>query len=119
MPCSRTQHGDACGVRTQDLSIRSPTLYHYATALPIYDRVSINIIQGIKTDLYEVVTEGGPTSNNSSLISFTVIIFQNSLHQNYGVYSILPDLITLYNMAHLLALNVLLLPGDLTIIFID
>ena len=34
MPCSRTQHGDACGDRTQDLSIRSPTLYHYATALP-------------------------------------------------------------------------------------
>ena len=35
MPCSRTQHGDACGDRTQDLSIRSPTLYHYATALPM------------------------------------------------------------------------------------
>ena len=34
MSCSRTQRGDACGVRTQDLSIRSPTLYHYATALP-------------------------------------------------------------------------------------
>ena len=31
---SRTQHGDACGDRTQDLSIRSPTLYHYATAHP-------------------------------------------------------------------------------------
>ena len=41
MPCSRTQHGDACGVRTQDLSIRSPTLYHYATALPfsIFDHI--------------------------------------------------------------------------------
>ena len=34
--CSRTQHGDACGDRTQDLSIRSPTLYHYATTLPFY-----------------------------------------------------------------------------------
>ena len=34
MSCSRTQHGVACGDRTQDLSIRSPTLYHYATALP-------------------------------------------------------------------------------------
>ena len=34
MSCSRTQHGDACGDGTQDLSIRSPTLYHYATALP-------------------------------------------------------------------------------------
>ena len=32
MSCSRTQHGDACGDRTQDLSIQSPTLYHYATA---------------------------------------------------------------------------------------
>ena len=28
---SRTQHGDACGDRIQDLSIRSLTLYHYAT----------------------------------------------------------------------------------------
>ena len=26
MSCSKTQHGDACGDRTQDLSIRSPTL---------------------------------------------------------------------------------------------
>ena len=33
MSCSRTQKGEACGDRTQDLSIRSPTLYHYATAL--------------------------------------------------------------------------------------
>ena len=32
--CSRTQHGDACGVRTHDLSIQSPTLYRYATGLP-------------------------------------------------------------------------------------
>ena len=31
--CSRTQHGAACGGRTQDLSTRSPMLYHYATAL--------------------------------------------------------------------------------------
>ena len=34
MSCPRTHHGDACGDRTQDLSIQSPTLYHYATALP-------------------------------------------------------------------------------------
>ena len=26
MSCSRIQHGDACGDRTQDLSLRSPTL---------------------------------------------------------------------------------------------
>ena len=32
MFCSRTQHGAACGDRTQDLSTRSPTLDHYATA---------------------------------------------------------------------------------------
>ena len=37
MSCSRTQYGDACGDRTQDLSIQSPTLYHYATALPTHD----------------------------------------------------------------------------------
>ena len=36
--------------------------------------------------------EGDPRSNvNYSLILFTVAIFQNSLHQNYGVYSIVPD----------------------------
>ena len=28
LSCSRTQRGDACGVRTQDLSIRSQMLYH-------------------------------------------------------------------------------------------
>ena len=33
MSCSRTQHGAACEDRTQDLAIRSPTLYHYATEL--------------------------------------------------------------------------------------
>ena len=47
MPCSRTQHGDACGVRTQDLKIRSPTLYHYATALPM---VVLDLIQ--KNDFF-------------------------------------------------------------------
>ena len=35
MSCSRTQHGDTCGDRTQDLWIRSPMLYHYAAALPL------------------------------------------------------------------------------------
>ena len=39
MSCSRTQHAVACGDRTQDLSIRSPTLYHYATALPLACKV--------------------------------------------------------------------------------
>ena len=34
MSCSRAQHGAACGDRTHDLSILSPTLYHYAIALP-------------------------------------------------------------------------------------
>ena len=36
MSCSGTQHDDACGDRTQDLSIRIPTLYHYATAHDFY-----------------------------------------------------------------------------------
>ena len=34
MSCSRTQHGGGRS-RTPDLSLRSPTLYHWATALPI------------------------------------------------------------------------------------
>ena len=34
MSCSRTQHGDGRS-RTPDLSLRSPTLYHWATALPL------------------------------------------------------------------------------------
>ena len=42
--------------------------------------------------------EGDPISNaNSSLISFTVAIFQNSLHQNYGACLTLPDLIRFLN----------------------
>ena len=32
--CSRTQHGDLSEDRTPDLSLRSPTLYHWATAPP-------------------------------------------------------------------------------------
>ena len=34
MSCSRTQHGGGRS-RTPDLSLRSPTLYHWATALPV------------------------------------------------------------------------------------
>ena len=37
MSCSRTQHGGGRS-RTPDLSLRSPTLYHWATALPIYKK---------------------------------------------------------------------------------
>ena len=37
MSCSRTQHGGG-RYRTPDLSLRSPTLYHWATALPIVRR---------------------------------------------------------------------------------
>ena len=44
MSCSRTQHGDACGDRTQDLSILSLTLYHYATPLPLLCYVLQNIL---------------------------------------------------------------------------
>ena len=40
----------------------------------------------------QTLYEGGPISNgNPSLISFSVAISQNSLHQNHGVYLILPD----------------------------
>ena len=35
MSCSRTQHGGGRS-RTPDLSLRSPTLYHWATALPFH-----------------------------------------------------------------------------------
>ena len=37
MSCSRTQHGDGRS-RTPDLSLRSPTLYHWATARPFFNR---------------------------------------------------------------------------------
>ena len=42
MSCSRTQHGGGRS-RTPDLSLRSPTLYHWATALPRYQMQSITI----------------------------------------------------------------------------
>ena len=47
MSCSRTQHGGG-RFRTPDLSLRSPTLYHWATALPRnfdFGYVSNNIIK--------------------------------------------------------------------------
>ena len=40
MSCSRTQHGGG-RFRTPDLSLRSPTLYHWATALPSNKKVLI------------------------------------------------------------------------------
>ena len=39
MSCSRTQHGGG-RFRTPDLSLRSPTRYHWATALPLVARVT-------------------------------------------------------------------------------
>ena len=40
--------------------------------------------------------EGDPRSNaNSCVISFTIVIFQDSLHQNYDALSIFPDPITI------------------------
>ena len=48
MSCSRTQHGDGRS-RTQDLSLRSPTLYHWATALPsVRMCVSILLVEAVK-----------------------------------------------------------------------
>ena len=40
MSCSRTQHGGG-RYRTPDLSLRSPTLYHWATALPTEGEVKM------------------------------------------------------------------------------
>ena len=51
MSCSRTQHGAACGDQTQDLSIRSPTLYHYATMLPSYNNETYtDLLEAINTE---------------------------------------------------------------------
>ena len=49
MSCSRAQHGAVCGNRTQELSIWSPMLYHYATALPqknlkLYSHIKMSYI---------------------------------------------------------------------------
>ena len=41
MSCSRTHHGATSGDRTHDLSVLSPTLYNYATALPSFVLVSL------------------------------------------------------------------------------
>ena len=43
MSCSRTQHGGGRS-RTPDLSLRSPTLYHWATALPAKTRTSAGLV---------------------------------------------------------------------------
>ena len=45
MPCSRLQQDATHGDRTQDFTIWSPMLYHYATALP-HEAVVIIIFLG-------------------------------------------------------------------------
>ena len=50
MSCSRTQHGGGRS-RTPDLSLRSPTLYHWATALP-RDLVGYHRIQDLAENLF-------------------------------------------------------------------
>ena len=45
--------------------------------------------------------EGDPRSNaNSCVISFTIAIFQDSLHQNNDALSIFPDSITILTESH-------------------
>ena len=47
------------------------------------------------------IYEGDPRSNaNSCVISFTIIIFQDSLHQNYGALSNFQDPITIFTESH-------------------
>ena len=48
--CSRTQHGGG-RFRTPDLSLRSPTLYHWATALPV---ITFLICCKFQRNLFEV-----------------------------------------------------------------
>ena len=40
-----TQYDDACGDRTQGLSIRSPNFYHYATAPPNIFFVATTLVE--------------------------------------------------------------------------
>ena len=45
--------------------------------------------------------EGDPRSNaNSCVISFTIAIFQDSLHQNYDALSNFPDPISIFTESH-------------------
>ena len=45
--------------------------------------------------------EGDPISNaNACVISFTIAIFQDGLHQNYGTLSILSNPITTFTESH-------------------
>ena len=47
------------------------------------------------------VYEGDPRSNaNSCVISFTIVIFQDSLHQNNDALSTFPDPITFLTESH-------------------
>ena len=64
MPCSRTQHGAACGDPTQDLSIRSPMLYHYATAPPQISQKD-NVVSG-KTEQTHCIVPLASDKNKKS-----------------------------------------------------
>ena len=47
------------------------------------------------------IYEGDPRSNvNSCVISFTIAIFQDSLHQNYNALSTFPDPIDILTESH-------------------
>ena len=109
MPCSRTQHGDACGVRTQDLKIRSPTLYHYATALPMNT-----------FELYSIQTfSRSPRTFLSTAVKKCIFVFLVFYAFVFNIYHILlTAFFVLENLeAHAACRNIIVLwKGDVPII---
>ena len=92
MPCSRTQHGDACGVRTQDLEIRSPTLLRSWVRTPQASPCCV-LEQGTSTP-YTAETQSGlpllPWSCYASVIQCDIIQYLWFLfYDNTGIISFL------------------------------
>ena len=56
MSCSRTQHGGGRS-RTPDLSLWSPTLYHWATALPVLNHEKMCIKSRLQRGFFETCSK--------------------------------------------------------------
>ena len=69
MSCSRTQHGGGRS-RTPDLSLRSPTLYHWATALP-HNKYIENLIRTQGRVTPKCLIRTGRNSYSSEILCLT------------------------------------------------
>ena len=76
MSCSRTQHGGG-RFRTPDLSLRSPTLYHWATALPKFCFVSYKYVYAVYSSISTTSTgeKGAGWLHGQPVLSLIMLMY--------------------------------------------